>query len=130
MASKAAVLGTLAVAVTLLVSGVACAAQPPPHPDGEASGGGGGDGGGGVLQLLLARKGDAVRGTDDDSAGRGRRELHSRVSRTNKLAHLSEDEREFMTKQIMQAISEMVNAECMASRDYQGWVDFGRRSAE
>jgi len=105
MASKAAVLGTLAVAVTLLVSGVACVAQPPPHPDGEASGGSGGAGG--VLQLLLARKGDAVRGTDDDSAGRGRRELHSRVSRMDKLAHLSEDEREFMTKQIMQAISGM-----------------------
>ncbi|CAL8358541.1 unnamed protein product [Boreogadus saida] len=26
--------------------------------------------------------------------------------------------------------SEMVNSECPSSRDYQGWVDFGRRSAE
>ncbi|XP_028307945.1 cholecystokinin [Gouania willdenowi] len=40
------------------------------------------------------------------------------------------DNREMMTKQIMHAISEMMNSECMSDRDYQGWVDFGRRDAE
>ncbi|XP_019744954.1 gastrin/cholecystokinin-like peptide [Hippocampus comes] len=51
-------------------------------------------------------------------------------SRTVRRAHLSEDERVIMTKQIMQAISEMVNSDCMMNRDYEGWVDFGRRDAE
>ncbi|XP_061625811.1 gastrin/cholecystokinin-like peptide [Phyllopteryx taeniolatus] len=51
-------------------------------------------------------------------------------SRTERRAHLSEEERVIMTKQIMQAISEMVNSDCMLDRDYQGWVDFGRRDAE
>nr|XP_049575880.1 gastrin/cholecystokinin-like peptide [Syngnathus scovelli] len=50
--------------------------------------------------------------------------------RTVRRAHLSEDERVIMAKQIMQAISEMVNSDCMMDRDYQGWVDFGRRDAE
>lgn len=26
--------------------------------------------------------------------------------------------------------TEMRNSECMSDRDYQGWVDFGRRDAE
>lgn len=26
--------------------------------------------------------------------------------------------------------TEMMNSECMSDRDYQGWVDFGRRDAE
>lgn len=26
--------------------------------------------------------------------------------------------------------TEMMNSECMLDRDYQGWVDFGRRDAE
>ncbi|XP_072319799.1 uncharacterized protein [Eucyclogobius newberryi] len=45
-------------------------------------------------------------------------------------AHLSEDDREIMTKKLMHAISELMNSECMSDRDYQGWVDFGRRDAE
>ncbi|KAL1005995.1 hypothetical protein UPYG_G00066560 [Umbra pygmaea] len=48
--------------------------------------------------------------------------------RGERMAHLSEDQREFMSKQIMQAISELMN-DC-PDRDYQGWVDFGRRSTE
>ncbi|TNN71249.1 hypothetical protein EYF80_018597 [Liparis tanakae] len=51
-------------------------------------------------------------------------------ARMERRARLSEDEREIMTKQIMQAISEVMNSECMSDRDYQGWVDFGRRDAE
>ncbi|TKS69108.1 hypothetical protein D9C73_003172 [Collichthys lucidus] len=51
-------------------------------------------------------------------------------ARMERRAHLSEDEREIMTKQVMQAISEMMNSECMSNRDYQGWVDFGRRDTE
>ncbi|XP_061686546.1 gastrin/cholecystokinin-like peptide [Syngnathoides biaculeatus] len=51
-------------------------------------------------------------------------------ARTARRAHLSEEERTIMTKQIMQAISEMVNSDCMLDRDYHGWVDFGRRDAE
>uniref|UniRef100_A0A8C5C5Z5 Gastrin/cholecystokinin peptide hormone domain-containing protein n=1 Tax=Gadus morhua TaxID=8049 RepID=A0A8C5C5Z5_GADMO len=58
-----------------------------------------------------------------------RGDLHTRVSRMEKMT-LSELERELRTKEIMAAISEMVNSGCPSSRDYQGWVDFGRRSAE
>ncbi|XP_029353193.1 gastrin/cholecystokinin-like peptide [Echeneis naucrates] len=54
----------------------------------------------------------------------------ARLARPERRAHLSEDEREIMTKQIMQAISEVMNSECMSDRDYQGWVDFGRRETE
>ncbi|XP_057698812.1 gastrin/cholecystokinin-like peptide [Corythoichthys intestinalis] len=50
--------------------------------------------------------------------------------RTERWAHLSEDQRVIITKQIMQAISEMVNSDCLLERDYQGWLDFGRRDAE
>ncbi|KAJ3615335.1 hypothetical protein NHX12_018903 [Muraenolepis orangiensis] len=118
MPSKALVVCALAVA--LLVSGAACGARPSPDSDAKGSG---------VLQLLLSRNGEAVRETNKDSAARQDR-VHTRVSRMDKLSHLSEDGREFMTKQIMQALSEMLNSECMSNRDYQGWVDFGRRSAE
>ncbi|KAL4659864.1 gastrin/cholecystokinin-like peptide [Arapaima gigas] len=46
------------------------------------------------------------------------------------------DQRVFISRQILQAISELMNKEgCSVSepfseRDYQGWMDFGRRSAE
>ncbi|XP_068178168.1 cholecystokinin [Antennarius striatus] len=50
-------------------------------------------------------------------------------ARVERRVHLSENEREIMTKQIMQAISEM-NPECISGRDYQGWLDFGRRDAD
>ncbi|XP_013865637.1 cholecystokinin [Austrofundulus limnaeus] len=50
--------------------------------------------------------------------------------RAERRAHLSEDEREMMAKQIMRTITEVMNSDCMSDRDYQGWVDFGRRGAE
>ncbi|XP_034542809.1 gastrin/cholecystokinin-like peptide isoform X2 [Notolabrus celidotus] len=77
------------------------------------------------LQQLLAK-----RGTASDLAGRQELVHRTHLARTQRRAHLSEDEREIMTKQIMQAISEMMNSDCMLDRDYQGWVDFGRRDAE
>ncbi|XP_044202119.1 gastrin/cholecystokinin-like peptide isoform X1 [Thunnus albacares] len=76
-----------------------------------------------VLQQLLAR-GEKAR----DSASR--QVPQTRSAPMERRAHLSGDEREIMTKQIMQAISEMMNSGCMSDRDYQGWVDFGRRDAE
>ncbi|XP_049900770.1 uncharacterized protein LOC126390483 [Epinephelus moara] len=78
-----------------------------------------------LLQQLLAKR-EKVRGT----GGRQEPAPQAVSARMERRAHLSEDEREIMTKQIMQAISEMMNSECMLDRDYQGWVDFGRRSAE
>uniref|UniRef100_A0AAY4DEG6 Gastrin/cholecystokinin peptide hormone domain-containing protein n=1 Tax=Denticeps clupeoides TaxID=299321 RepID=A0AAY4DEG6_9TELE len=36
------------------------------------------------------------------------------------------DQRDTVDRQIMQALS----GECFTDRDYQGWVDFGRRSAD
>ncbi|XP_033976655.1 cholecystokinin [Trematomus bernacchii] len=74
----------------------------------------------GLLQQLLAKR---------DPAGRQEPAPQAPPARPERRAHLSEDDREIMTKQIMQAISEM-NSECMSDRDYQGWVDFGRRDAE
>ncbi|KAK5899821.1 hypothetical protein CesoFtcFv8_009252 [Champsocephalus esox] len=74
----------------------------------------------GLLQQLLAKR---------DPAGRQETAPQSPPARPERRAHLSEDDREIMTKQIMQAISEM-NSECTSDRDYQGWVDFGRRDAE
>uniref|UniRef100_A0A3Q2NPP9 Cholecystokinin-like n=1 Tax=Fundulus heteroclitus TaxID=8078 RepID=A0A3Q2NPP9_FUNHE len=67
-----------------------------------------------VLQRLLAKREKA---------------REAEASRAERRTHLSEDDREIMTKQIMQAITEVMNSECMADRDYQGWVDFGRRDA-
>ncbi|XP_078124580.1 uncharacterized protein LOC144529389 [Sander vitreus] len=77
-----------------------------------------------LLQQLLAKR-EKVRGSTD----RQKPAPQASPARMERRAHLSEDEREIMTKQIMQAISEM-NSECMSDRDYQGWVDFGRRDAE
>ncbi|KAM4594178.1 uncharacterized protein V3H82_026816 isoform 1-T1 [Fundulus diaphanus] len=68
-----------------------------------------------VLQRLLAKR-EKVREAEG-------------AARAERRTHLSEDDREIMTKQIMQAITEVMNSECMADRDYQGWVDFGRRDA-
>uniref|UniRef100_A0A3P9LS12 Gastrin/cholecystokinin peptide hormone domain-containing protein n=1 Tax=Oryzias latipes TaxID=8090 RepID=A0A3P9LS12_ORYLA len=52
------------------------------------------------------------------------------ATRERRRAHLTEDEREMMTKQIVQALSEVMNSDCMSDRDYRGWLDFGRRDAE
>ncbi|XP_056591353.1 gastrin/cholecystokinin-like peptide [Triplophysa dalaica] len=42
---------------------------------------------------------------------------------------LPEDQRELISRQILQALSEIVQREdCIT--DYQGWVDFGRRSTD
>ncbi|XP_029296576.1 gastrin/cholecystokinin-like peptide [Cottoperca gobio] len=76
-----------------------------------------------LLQQLLAKR------SARDSAGRQEPVPQAPSARLERRAHLSEDEREIMTKQIMQAISEM-KSECLSDRDYQGWVDFGRRDAE
>ncbi|XP_065809338.1 uncharacterized protein [Labrus bergylta] len=78
-----------------------------------------------ALQQLLAKRGKVI-----DMAARQEPPSHAHSARTQRRAHLSEDEREIMTKQVMQAISEMMNSDCMLDRDYQGWVDFGRRDAE
>lgn len=42
---------------------------------------------------------------------------------------LPEDQRELISRQILQALSEIIQREdCIT--DYQGWVDFGRRSTD
>ncbi|XP_054634582.1 gastrin/cholecystokinin-like peptide [Dunckerocampus dactyliophorus] len=71
------------------------------------------------VEQLQARR-EAAR----DLAGR------QESPRTERRARLTEDEREIITKQVMQAISEVVNSDCMLDRDYRGWLDFGRRNAE
>ncbi|XP_060942622.1 gastrin/cholecystokinin-like peptide [Limanda limanda] len=76
-----------------------------------------------TLQQLLAKR-------ERNSAHRREPAPQTRSARMERRAHLSGDEREIMTKQIMKAISEVMNSECMPDRDYQGWVDFGRRDAE
>ncbi|XP_023122612.1 cholecystokinin [Amphiprion ocellaris] len=103
------VLLVLALLAALLVSGVA--SSPEPSAAGEAKEEN-------ILQRLLTRR-EKMR--DTKSAPQ---------TRVERRPHLSEDEREIMTKQVMQAISEMMNSECMTDRDYQGWVDFGRRDAD
>ncbi|XP_041642297.1 uncharacterized protein LOC121509130 [Cheilinus undulatus] len=77
------------------------------------------------FQQLLAKR-MKVR----DSAVKKEPTPHAHSPRTQRRAHLSEEEREIMTKQVMQAISEMMTSDCMLDRDYQGWVDFGRRDTE
>ncbi|KAG8015154.1 hypothetical protein GBF38_022468 [Nibea albiflora] len=78
-----------------------------------------------VLRQLLAK-----REKVNDSGVRREPAPRAHPARMERRAQLSEDEREIMTKQVMQAISEMMNSECMSDRDYQGWVDFGRRDTE
>ncbi|XP_076001629.1 uncharacterized protein LOC142994698 [Genypterus blacodes] len=109
MAGKAMILCALMAALLL-----SCSASPP----GFSSSGDAKESE--MLQRLLARREKAGDDTKEQAA----------QTRMQRRAHLSVDEREIMTKQIMQAISEMMNSECMSDRDYQGWVDFGRRSAE
>ncbi|KAK7930260.1 hypothetical protein WMY93_006655 [Mugilogobius chulae] len=70
-----------------------------------------------ILQKILSRR--------DTAKGPGAEETH-----VERRAHVSEENREMMAKQLMHAISELMNSECMSDRDYQGWVDFGRRDAE
>ncbi|KAJ8001982.1 hypothetical protein DPEC_G00175070 [Dallia pectoralis] len=81
----------------------------------------------GRLSQLMARREAAVENAAVEVAT-PEENSQTRTERGERMSHLSEEQREFMTKQIMQAISEMMN-DC-PDRDYQGWVDFGRRSAE
>ncbi|KAG7327703.1 hypothetical protein KOW79_009309 [Hemibagrus wyckioides] len=50
-------------------------------------------------------------------------------ARTERFAPLPEDQRRFTSKQILQALSEIIQRDDCIS-DYQGWVDFGRRSTD
>ncbi|XP_071771448.1 cholecystokinin [Centroberyx gerrardi] len=108
-----------ALVAALLVSGMASPPKSPSSGDTKESG---------TLRQLLARR-EKVKDSRD-SVARQEQAGQARTARMERMAHLSEDEREVMTKQIMQAISEIMNSGCMSDRDYQGWVDFGRRSAE
>uniref|UniRef100_A0A8C8IYN0 Gastrin/cholecystokinin peptide hormone domain-containing protein n=1 Tax=Oncorhynchus tshawytscha TaxID=74940 RepID=A0A8C8IYN0_ONCTS len=92
---------------------------------------------GGILPQLLARR-EAVRNAAENMV-RTAQDTQTSMARMERMAHLSEDQREFMSKQIMQAISGKWWCRCIVvclstincpDRDYQGWVDFGRRSAE
>ncbi|XP_030286719.1 gastrin/cholecystokinin-like peptide [Sparus aurata] len=107
--------GKVFVVITLLVALLVSSAASSPVEAKETT----------MLQQLLDKR-EKVK----DLGGRQDRAPPAFAARVERRAHLSEDEREIMTKQIMQAISEMMNTECMSDRDYQGWVDFGRRDAE
>ncbi|KAJ0033288.1 hypothetical protein NQD34_000395 [Periophthalmus magnuspinnatus] len=96
-------LGVFAVLASLLVSS---AALPEKHTVTDN-----------ILQKILSRQ-DIIKGPGASE------------TRIERRAHLSEDNREIMAKQLMHAISELMNSDCMSDRDYQGWVDFGRRDAE
>ncbi|TSM94706.1 hypothetical protein Baya_8501 [Bagarius yarrelli] len=50
-------------------------------------------------------------------------------ARMERFAPLPEDQRRFTSKQILQALSEIIQRDDCIS-DYQGWVDFGRRSTD
>uniref|UniRef100_A0A3Q3BCI4 Cholecystokinin-like n=2 Tax=Kryptolebias marmoratus TaxID=37003 RepID=A0A3Q3BCI4_KRYMA len=92
--------GKLVVAFALLVLLLVSAAAASPDTPATARSN--------ILQKLLAQK-----------------EAMKPEVRVARRPHLSEDEREMMTKQIVQALSEVMNSNCMSDRDYQGWVDFG-----
>ncbi|XP_053490685.1 uncharacterized protein LOC128613682 [Ictalurus furcatus] len=57
------------------------------------------------------------------------RGAQSRDMRTERFAPLPEDQQRFTSKQLLQALSEMIQRDDCIS-DYQGWVDFGRRSTD
>ncbi|KAK1805789.1 hypothetical protein P4O66_012780 [Electrophorus voltai] len=67
------------------------------------------------------RRGAAGAGSD--------KAVQTRDARMERLPSLPEDQREFMSKQILQALSEIIHRDDCIS-DYQGWVDFGRRSSD
>ncbi|XP_048028497.1 gastrin/cholecystokinin-like peptide [Megalobrama amblycephala] len=57
-------------------------------------------------------------------------EIHERLQAlVRRSMQLSEDQRELMSRHLLQALSEIIQREDCVT-DYQGWVDFGRRSAE
>ncbi|XP_052466067.1 gastrin/cholecystokinin-like peptide [Carassius gibelio] len=60
------------------------------------------------------------------ATGRFPARLEARVSRS---VHVPGDQRELVSRQLLQALSEIIQREDCVT-DYQGWVDFGRRSTE
>ncbi|CAN9509929.1 unnamed protein product [Ophioblennius macclurei] len=102
--------------VALAISGSASVPESPSARDAKETS---------VLQHLVRQ-----RGKPRDAADGQKTKFWAQSAREARRAQLSEDEREMVTKQLMQAITEMMNSECMSDRDYQGWVDFGRRDAE
>ncbi|RVE75730.1 hypothetical protein OJAV_G00001950 [Oryzias javanicus] len=101
---SAAMSGKTALLFALLMALLVSGSASPPRTDGGSG--------------VLAHKGA-------EPAGKVRA-----AAREQRRAHLTEDEREMVTKQIVQALSEVMNSDCMADRDYRGWLDFGRRDAE
>ncbi|TRY90705.1 hypothetical protein DNTS_002900 [Danionella cerebrum] len=49
------------------------------------------------------------------------------TSRMRRSGLVPEEQREVMSRQLLQALSDIIQREDCLS-DYQGWVDFGRRS--
>ncbi|KAM3865287.1 uncharacterized protein ACN63O_010985 [Diretmus argenteus] len=122
MTGKTIVVSALLVAA-LLVSGMTSSAVESPSNGAEAT-----ERGSGILQRLLARMEKAR--DNKEAVAKQEQAVQTRTARMERLVQLSEDERDVTAKQIMHAISEIMNSGCMSDRDYQGWVDFGRRSAE
>lgn len=85
--------GKAIVVFALLVALLVCGAASSPGEAKETN----------ILQQLLAKR-EKLR----DSAGRQELAPQAQSSRVERRAHLSDDEREIMTKQIMQAISGML----------------------
>ncbi|KAF5909925.1 gastrin/cholecystokinin-like peptide [Clarias magur] len=76
--------------------------------------------------LLQAQEASEAR---DMSVPQVHRGAQSRGARPERFAPLPEDQRRFTSKQILQALSDIIQRDdCFA--DYQGWVDFGRRSTD
>ncbi|XP_066556337.1 cholecystokinin [Amia ocellicauda] len=97
--------------------------------------------GGVVLAHRGANGGTAwaqMLGRPTEGGGWGQGALGGRVARQDRLGSLTEEQREFMSKYILQTLTEMLNREgcheenpiSISDRDYQGWMDFGRRSTE
>lgn len=105
-----------ALLVVLVASGAASASEPSAVGDVTE---------GNVLRQLVRKTGKPREPVDRPQAG-----TWAPAPRAARRAPLSEDDRELMTKQIVQALSEMMSSDCMLDRDYQGWVDFGRRDVQ
>ncbi|XP_006638439.1 gastrin/cholecystokinin-like peptide [Lepisosteus oculatus] len=62
----------------------------------------------------------------------------ARVARQDRLGSLTEEQRDLVSRYVLQALTELAHREgCsddhpinISDRDYHGWMDFGRRSAE
>lgn len=91
---------------------------------------------GGILSQLLARR-EAVRNAAENVA-KQEQDTQTSMARMERMAHLSEDQREFMSKQIMQAISGTRGVEssaCVCARDrdaniYREKLEVQRRSLD